>query len=127
MDRHWFPAIVTGFTVLLGLVFVAVFSPNQTQEIFRRTPDVREVTAGDTAISEDTYKGAVNAILEAYKTNSDAQATYDALIAVSGIPASMQTVHYELVIAFGKVISGNAADATARFTALKAQYPWLAL
>jgi len=125
MDRHWFPAILLGASIMLALVFAVVLSP-QGQELLERNPDVREVTAPQTPVNEDMYRGAVVSLLQAYVAGEDAEATYNALIALR-VPADMLNVHYELVIAMGKVMSGDQADADARFAALKAQYSWLPL
>jgi hypothetical protein len=125
MDRHWFPAILLGFSILLALVFAIVLSP-KGQELLEKNPDVREATAPAVRVNEDTYQGAVTSLLLSYQTEDDAEATYNALIALR-VPPSMMSVHYELVIAMGKAMSGEDADAEARFAALKAQYPWLPL
>jgi hypothetical protein len=125
MDRHWFPAILLGFSVALALVFAAVLSP-QGQELLENNPDVREITSPVMPVSEDAYVGAVTSLLTIYAEDQDSQATYDALISVR-VPANMLNLHYELVIAFGKLASGDEADGLARLAALKAQYPWLTL
>jgi hypothetical protein len=125
MDRHWFPAILLGFSVLLALVFAVVLSP-KGQELLEKNPDVREATTPAVRVNESTYQGAVTSLLLAYQQDEDPEATYNALIAVR-VPPSMMSLHYELVIAMGKAMSGEEADAEARFTALKAQYPWLPL
>lgn len=125
MDRHWFPAILLGFSVVLALAFAAVLSP-QGQEVLEKNPDVREITVPAVTVSEDTYQAAVTTLLQSYQENKDAEATYDALIAVR-VPASMLNVHYELVVAFGKLAGGDEEDGESRLAALKAQYPWLPL
>ncbi len=125
MDRHWFPAILLGFSVALALVFAAVLSP-QGQELLENNRDVREITSPVMPVSEDAYVGAVTSLLTIYAEDQDSQATYDALISVR-VPANMLNLHYELVIAFGKLASGDEADGLARLAALKAQYPWLTL
>lgn len=125
MDRHWFPAILLGASIMLALVFAVVLSP-QGQELLEHNPDVRDVVTPEVPVNEDTYRGAVVSLLQAYAEEGDAEATYNALIALR-VPADMLNVHYELVIAMGKVMSGDMADAEARFAALKAQYSWLPL
>jgi hypothetical protein len=125
MDRHWFPAILLGASIMLALVFAVVLSP-QGQELLERNPDVRDVVTPETPVNEDVYRGAVVSLLQAYAEEGDAEATYNALIALR-VPVDMLNVHYELVIAMGKVMSGDKADAEARFAALKAQYSWLPL
>ena len=125
MDRHWFPAILLGFSVALALVFAVILSP-QGQELLEKNPDVREVTRPMTQVNEEVYKGAITSLLEDYATQQDPEATYNALIALR-VPADMLNLHYELVIGFGKIVSGDAADGEARLAALKAQYTWLPL
>ena len=118
--------MLLGFSVALALVFAVVLSP-QGQELLENNPDVREVTAPTVApISDDVYKTAVTTLLNAYAESDDAEGTYNALIAVR-VPHDMQNLHYELVIAFGKLMNNEDADGTARLAALKAQYPWLPL
>ncbi len=125
MDRHWFPAILLGFSVLLALVFAVVLSP-QGQELLESNPDVRQVTTPSVIVDESTYQMAIVSLLEDYQLNQNAEVTYAALIAVR-VPSNKLNLHYELVIAFGKLIQGDDLDATARLSALKAQHPWLPL
>lgn len=125
MDRHWLPAILLGASIVLALVFAVILSP-EGHDLVNPPQPVREVIAPTTPVSEDTYRTAVNALLAAYAETNDAEATYNALIALR-VPASDLNVHYELVIAMGKAMGGYRDDAAARFAALKAQYSWLAL
>ncbi|MFZ2681953.1 MAG: hypothetical protein WAZ14_02575 [Patescibacteria group bacterium] len=125
MDRHWFPAILLGMTVILAVVFAAVLSP-KGQEFLENNQDVREVTVPSVKVNEETYTQAVSTLLEAYQVDEDPEATYNALIAVR-VPGNMLNVHYELVVAFGKLVNGETDDGTARLAALKAQYSWLPL
>jgi hypothetical protein len=125
MDRHWFPAILLGFSVLLALAFAAVLSP-QGQDVLQPRQAVEEVIAPATVITEDVYQTAVTNLLQTYATEQDSQATYDALIALR-VPGTMLNLHYELVIAFGKLLTDDRDDAQARLAALKAQYSWLPL
>jgi hypothetical protein len=106
-------------------VFAVVLSP-QGQEFLEKTPDVREVTTPATLVDEATYTAAVTSLLEDYQAGAEAEATYNALIAVR-VPADMLNLHYELVIGFGKLVNGDKADGEARLAALKAQYSWLPL
>lgn len=110
---------------MLALVFAVVLSP-QGQDLMTQRSNTRDLESSLPRVNEDTYRGAVVTLLEAYATKHDAEATYNALIALR-VPADMQNMHYELVIAMGKVMSGDEADAEARFAALKAQYSWLPL
>lgn len=125
MDRHWFPAILLGFSILLALAFAAILSP-QDQRLFDPRPDVREAIAPATVMTDEIYQTAVTHLLQAYANEQDAQATYDALIALR-VPGTMLNLHYELVIAFGKLVSDDEAEAQSRLAALKAQYSWLPL
>ncbi len=125
MDRHWFPAILLGFSVALALVFTLVLSP-QGRELLERTPDVRELMTPEQVVDQVTYTAAITSLLETYTVESVAEDTYNALVAVR-VPADMLTLHYELVIAFGKLVQGNQSEGLARLAALKAQYSWLPL
>ncbi len=125
MDRHWFPAILLGCSVLLALTFAVVLSP-EGQNLFNKRLDVRQVSTPATLIDTQTYRSAVTSLLEDYRINLDAEATYNALIAVR-VPADSMNLHYELVIALAKIMSGQDEDGQARLSALKAQYPWLPL
>ena len=125
MDRNWFPAILIGLSVALALVFLVIFSPGE-QSVFKPRADVRKVDQPTVTVTEEGYQAAVTTILEAYRSSQDAKGTYDALIQLR-VPGSMLNTHYELVIAFGKLVSRETADGEARLTALKAQYPWLSL
>ncbi len=125
MERNWFPAILIGLTVALGLVFMVIFSPGG-RELLRPSPTAQEEDRPAVVVTEDGYTSAVTTVLQAYQESNDAKGTYDALIQLR-VPATMLNVHYELVIAFGKLVSRESADGEARLTALKAQYPWLPL
>lgn len=125
MERNWFPAILIGLTVALGLVFLVIFSP-EGREFLQSSPTAQEEDRPAIVVTEGGYTAAVTTVLEAYQESNDAKGTYDALIQLR-VPASMLNVHYELVIAFGKLVARENADAEARLTALKAQYPWLPL
>jgi hypothetical protein len=125
MHRHWFPAILIGLTVLLALTFAVVLTPSG-QSFLDTRPAVRDVINSAPKVTNDSYKQAVTSLLQTYSVDKDAEATYNALIALR-VPRDMLNLHYELVIAFGKVNSGDADDASARFAALKAQYTWLPL
>lgn len=125
MDRHWFPAILLGGSVVLALVFAVVLNP-KGPELLEHKAQVREAMEPQVQINSDTYRGAVVSLLQTYAKDQDAEATYNALIALR-VPGDMLNLHYELVIAMGKVMSGDKEDANARLAALKAQYPWLPL
>lgn len=119
--RHWFPVIACGVTLaFLGSVVVvrAYRTPrasNGPAEIF--VP----------AQSEEEYQQAIRAILATYATDNDVRTTYDTLIYITHIPASMKDVHIGLVSAFGKLASGDKEEGSVRLEALRLQYSWLIL
>lgn len=124
-QRHWFPVIVAGLTVLLALV---VFASRQQVDfsdvasVFTKKEPVEVLPA----VTEADYQSAVLSIMATYRTDKNAQAAYDALI-VLHVPASMQRFHIDAIIAFGKLVGKDAADGQARLNALAAQYSWFTL
>lgn len=124
-QRHWFPVIVAGLTVLLALVFYASrqqFDFSSVTSVFSKP----EVVEAPPAVTEADYQSAVSSIMATYKADKNAQAAYDALV-VLHVPASMQTFHIDAIIAFGKLANKDAADGQARLSALAAQYSWFSL
>ena len=124
-QRHWFPVIVAGLTVLLALV---VFASRQQvnfsdlSSVFSKKEAIETVPA----VTEAEYQSAVASIMATYRTDKNAQSAYDALV-VLHVPASMQTFHIDAIIAFGKLVGKDAADGQARLSALAAQYSWFTL
>ncbi len=121
--RSWFPAIVIGLSLALALFFVGVVKHRGGESFFvPRAP----LPAEAPAITEEGYRTGVNTVLETYTAKKDAKAAYNALILLR-VPAADQTVHFDLVVAFGKLSSGQKEEGEARLAALKAQNDWLAL
>lgn len=123
-QRNWFPVILAGLTVLLAIIFYAT---NRSVDISAWMASVsgggsRQSVVAD-PVTEEEYQAAVRNILG---SDNGAQSTYDALILLR-VPGSMQTFHIDLIIASGKLASGDVADGQVRFDALIAQYPWLSL
>jgi predicted anti-sigma-YlaC factor YlaD len=124
-QRHWFPVIVAGLTVLLALVVYASrqqFDFSTVTSVFSK----HEAVEAPPAVTEADYQSAVTSIMSTYRTDKNAQAAYDALV-VLHVPASMQQFHIDVIIAFGKLAGKNAADGQARLNALAAQYSWFVL
>ena len=124
-QRHWFPVIVAGLTVLLALIVYA----SRQQVNFSDVTSVfskKETVEAVPAVTEAEYQSAVTSIMATYRTDKNAQAAYDALV-VLHVPASMQTFHIDAIIAFGKLAGKDAADGQARLNALAAQYSWFTL
>jgi hypothetical protein len=121
--RSWFPAIVLGLSLLLALFFFSIVKNRGGESFFAsRAP----LPLPAPAITEEGYRASVNAVLETYAAKKDAKAAYNALILLR-VPATDQAVHFDLVVAFGKLSSGQKEDGEARLTALKAQNDWLSL
>jgi hypothetical protein len=124
-ERNWFPVIVAGLTVLLAIMFYAT---NRSVDFSTWMASWSEDRGSSTVsvadpITEEEYQAAVRSIVE---SESDPQTAYDALVLLR-VPGSMQTFHIDVIIAYGKLATGNTADGEARFDALVAQYPWLTL
>lgn len=122
MHRSWFPAILIGLSLILGIAFLSVTKDKDGRGLFtvRPAPGARE------GVREEDYQSAVNGVLRVYSEDGDAKAAYDALILLR-VPSSELTTHLDLVAAMGKLMSGDEADGKARLSALKAQHDWLAL
>ncbi|MCR4312054.1 MAG: hypothetical protein NUV56_02095 [Candidatus Uhrbacteria bacterium] len=120
-QRSWFPFILAGVTILLTAAFILV----DDGKIGGISTGGQEEIATPT-VTEGSYKTAVTAILSTYATDRSASATYNALILLR-VPPVMQQLHFDLVVAFGKLVTGDEEDGAARLSALKAQYPWLPL
>ncbi len=118
--RSWFPTILFGLSILLACVFLLFTKHGQ---ILGPAP-VNETA--QSAVTVDSYHAAVNAILDAYAGNHDAQKAYNALILLR-LPASQEQVHFDLVVAFSKLSLKDTKDGQARLDALKAANPWLHL
>lgn len=124
-QRNWFPVIVAGLTVLLACIFYGTnkqFNFSTLPELF--TPKVETPVAN--AVTEAEYQNAVNTILSTYSLEKNAQAAYGACIQLR-VPTGMQTFHIDLIIALGKLASGDVADGQSRLDALLAQNSWLAM
>lgn len=123
-QRNWFPFILAGVTLMLTAAFIVV--DNGTLGNMSFTSDRESTISSVPAATEASYTAAVTTILGAYATDRDAGAAYDALVLVR-VPAASQALHFDLVVAFGKLASGSEEDGSARLAALKAQYAWLPL
>jgi hypothetical protein len=127
-NRNWFPYISVGMTVLLALLFATKFWGDDLKRIGdtfqdKDTPSLSKATS---AVTDESYRAAVTSVLTAYMESKDAKSTYNALVLLR-VPGSMQEVHYSLVVAFGKLASGEKTDGEARLSALKAENSWLPL
>lgn len=127
-QRNWFPVILAGLTVLLAIVFYAT---NRSVDFSAWMASWSESGVGSRTsesvadpITEEEYQAAVRSII--VNADSDEQAMYDAFVLLR-VPKSMQTFHIDLIIAFGKLASGDHADGEARLEALAAQYPWFSM
>lgn len=125
-QRNWFPVILAGLTVLLAVIFYATNRSVDVSALIATWSEDRPVATVPVAdpITEAEYQAAVQTILT--NADRDAQAAFDALVLLR-VPKSMQAFHIDLIIASGKLASGDTADGQARFDALVAQYPWLSM
>jgi len=78
------------------------------------------------AITQADYRSAVNVILDTYASGHDAGRAYNALILLR-VPKEDQMIHFDLAVAFGKLVTKETKDGTARLDALKAANSWLHL
>jgi hypothetical protein len=117
--RSWFPPILVGLSLLLGLVFVVALKGDRVIPQFPHE-------ASTPKISEADYQSAANVILDAYAEDHDASRAYNALILLR-VPKEEQEVHFDLVVAFGKLMTKETKEGEARLSALKAAHPWLHL
>lgn len=117
MRHSWFPAILAGLTLLLGLVIGVVW--------WGTAPRVPVDEATVVAPTQEAYRAAVTRVIAIYKEDDDAAAAENAL-ALLRVPADALQMHLDLVIAFGKLAAGDADGATRR-AILAGQYPWLGL
>lgn len=115
--RSWFPSILVGLSLLLALIFLVVT---------KGSPVHVGVTPPPPAVSEEDYQGAANTILDTYASNHDASKAYNALILLR-VPKEDQAVHFDLVVAFGKLVTKETKEGEARLAAVKAANPWLHL
>lgn len=77
-------------------------------------------------VTESDYRSAVNSVLDGYAVSHDAGKTYNALILLR-VPKEAQEVHFDLVVAFGKLVTKETKDGEARLSAVKAANSWLHL
>ncbi len=117
--RSWFPSILIGLSLLLALVFILV-TKGSPVSFSKRTP------VEPPAITETDYRSAVNTVLDGYAESKDVSGTYNALILLR-VPKESQVVHFDLVVAFGKLMSKEIKDGEARLQAVKAANSWLHL
>lgn len=122
--RSWFPAILIGLSLALAVCFLMIFNHRDGKSFFVKKAELAPQAAP--AVTAEGYEASVNSVLDMYADDRDAKAAYNALILLR-VPASYQTVHFDLVVAMGKLMGGDKADGEARLTAVKAQYSWLHL
>ena len=126
VQRNWFPVIIAGLTVRLAVIFYATNHSVDISAWMASWSEDHTISNEPVAdpVTEDEYQAAVRTILTDQK--NDEQAVYDALVLLR-VPKSMQAFHIDLIITFGKLASGNAAEGNARLNALLAQYAWLSM
>jgi hypothetical protein len=124
--RSWFPAILIGLSLALAVFFIGVIKHREAgggTGLFSSPDPLPEPAV---AVTEEGYRASVNSVLENYSIKKDAKNAYNALILLR-VPAADQTLHFDLVVAFGKLSSGQKEEGEARLAALKAENTWLSL
>ncbi len=125
--RSWFPFILIGLSLALGVIIAAVYAPlapiNGGTIGENETPSIDG--GGTGVVTAEEYEAGVRAVLSTYAAGADAGAAYDALVAMRVPTVEYQAAHLELVIAFAQLKSGNTDEGQARLDLAMTAYPWL--
>lgn len=118
--RTWFPFILTGLTLALGLfLYLEVYQKPVPEQL---TPVI--VESGLITVTEEGYKEEVAGVLAGFSKGESASSAYNRLIDIR-TPNEFKSLHLELVIAFGELKEGKKDSAEARLQTVRRQYPWL--
>ena len=110
--RTWFPYILIGLTLTLLLVVFAITnsSPQQGSQPI--------LTAGE-------YQETVTALLNDYSVDErDAYSTYESLLSLR-VQEEQKQLHLDLVLIFGKLLSGEIDSIDDSIAQLDIEYSWL--
>lgn len=108
--RTWFPYILIGLTLALLLVVFAITGQEE-----------REVIP---ALQEPEYIEAVSSILQDYAAGDDAYTTYQSLLEIR-IQEEQKELHLELVLLFGKLLTGEIDNVDAHLEELDREHSWI--
>jgi hypothetical protein len=115
--RTWFPYILIGMTLLLGLGILVWVAP----KLMEPSPYASE--AADPITTEE-YREAVLLLFADYAGTGDYARMYQGLLELT-VPTGYQPLHLELALTFDKLRSGDIDEGQARLEALRSAYPWL--
>lgn len=116
--RSWFPVILTGLSVALGVLIFAVYEPRNEPV---QTSTTAEAPA--TALTADEYQSAIVVALGG-DAKANAAGTRDILKKMH-VPAEYLSLHLQLVFVYNDYVDGNVAEGDARMEALRAANSWL--
>lgn len=121
--RHW-PLLVTTGTVIFFTAILAVFIGGSIPSPTSRSHSPQSTNVPTVTVQQ--YEQTVSNLIVKYQSDGDAKAVYNAL-SVIRVPKESLSVHIDLVLAFGKLITGSPEEGQARLDALKAANSWLPL
>lgn len=116
--RSWFPFILIGLSLALAVIIAAVYKPSPTSV-------AQEDAVTLTAPTASEYEAGVRAVFASFALTEDADAAYDALVAMRVPSVDYQAVHLELVLALAQLKTGNTDEGQARLDIARTNYPWL--
>ncbi|MBT3231139.1 hypothetical protein HN358_05205 [Candidatus Uhrbacteria bacterium] len=110
--RTWFPYILIGLTVVLLLVVFAITnkSPQQGSEPILTTIEYQETID--------------QLLIDYYASDSDTYKIYESLLGLR-VQEDQKQVHLDLVLIFGKLLSGEIESINGAIADLGADNPWL--
>lgn len=115
--RSWFPVILTGLSVALGVLIFAAYEPGE------RATETSTLQVPTTAPTADEYQSAITAALSD-EAHANAAATREVLKKMQ-VPAEYLALHLQLVFAYNDYVDGNVAEGDARMEALRVANTWL--
>lgn len=115
--RTWFPYILIGLTLLLGLGILVWVAP----KLMEPTPYADEVV---NPVTTEEYRSEVLQLFANNEATGDYARMYQGLLELR-VPAGYQSLHLELALTFDKLRAGNNEEGEVRLEALRSAYPWL--
>lgn len=113
LHRTWFPFILVGLTLALGALIFVFYSNSEQDEYI-----------APTILTQDEYQAQVVELIAVFEQANDAQQVYDSLLEMH-ISEDQKIVHLDLILMFGKIVSGEVEYSDAQLNGLIAKYPWL--
>lgn len=110
--RTWFPFILVGLTLVLALgVYAFITHKNASVE--------------ERVLTQEEYHQEVTSLLGDYSQGAkSAESVYNTLLSLH-IPESEKDIHLDLVLLFGKVLSGELDPAEGDIATMQSTYDWL--